>query len=65
MGATAEARLDKADRLNAKATKIRKRDPDSARELDAIARSMRKGAIKQMKRKPPKRNSLNARVLGA
>lgn len=56
MGSGVEARLDKADRLDARAAKLMKKDPDSARELKDLARLARKSAIKQMKRKPPKRN---------
>ena len=59
MGNSAEARLDKADRLDAKATKLLKKDPDSARELKDLARAARKSAIKQMKRKPPNRTKVD------
>jgi len=63
MGNSAESKLEKADRLNAAATRIRKKDPDSARELDVLARASRKTAIKQMKRRPPRRKSGEQRVL--
>ncbi len=56
MGSSVENRLDKADRLDARAAKLQKKDPDSARELKSLARAARKSAIKQMKRRPPKRN---------
>ncbi|KKL79979.1 hypothetical protein LCGC14_2009360 [marine sediment metagenome] len=63
MGNSAEDKLEKADRLNARATKIRKRDPESARDLDSLARSNRRTAIKQMRRKPPSRKQKDRVVL--
>lgn len=52
MGKSALSKLAEADDLNKTATKIRKRDGESARELDDLARRKRKSAIKQMKRRP-------------
>lgn len=64
MGRTAESKLERADFLNVKATKIRKKDAESARELDALARVQRKAAIRQLKTKPKKRNTAGRLVLG-
>ncbi|KKL76937.1 hypothetical protein LCGC14_2039910 [marine sediment metagenome] len=64
MGRSAESKLDRADFLNEKASKLRKKDPDSARELDALARASRKSAIKQLKRRPKRKGSNSAVVLG-
>lgn len=55
MGKSAESKLERADYLNKTATKIRKKDPESARSLDELARSSRKSAIKQLKRRPKRR----------
>lgn len=52
MSRTAMGKLGEADELNKTATKIRKRDPESARALDDLARGKRKSAIRQMKRRP-------------
>jgi len=52
MSRTAMGKLADADELNKTATKIRKRDPESARSLDDLARRKRKSAIRQMTRRP-------------
>lgn len=52
MGRSAMSKLDEADELTRKASKLRKKDSESARELDDLARSKRKSAIKQLKRRP-------------
>lgn len=62
MGKSAEDKLEKADRLNATASKIRKKDPQSARELDDLARVQRKSAIRQLKRRP-KRQATRSQVI--
>lgn len=56
MGKTAMSKLAEADELNKNAVRIRKRDPESARELDGLARKKRKSAIKQMNRHPKRPN---------
>lgn len=62
MSRTAMGKLGEADELNKTATKIRKRDPESARALDDLARGKRKSAIRQMKRRPKARKN-TGRVL--
>ena len=62
MGRSAMSKLSEASELNKEAGKIRKRDPESARSLDDLARIKRKSAIKQMKRRP-RRNKKATRVL--
>ena len=62
MGKTAQSKLEEADDLNKTATRIRKKDAESARALDNLARSKRKSAIKQMRRRPKKPSS-NQRVI--
>lgn len=57
MSRSAMGKLAEADELNKTAQKIRKRDSESARQLDDLARSKRKSAIKQMKRRPKKGKS--------
>lgn len=57
MGRSALSKLADADELSKRATGLRKRDPESARELDNLARSKRKSAIKQLKRRPKKRTT--------
>jgi len=54
MGKTATSKLAEADSLDATASKITKKDPESSRELHELARAKRKSAIKQLKRKPRK-----------
>lgn len=56
MGRSALSKLADASDLNKEAAKIKKRDPESARALDDLARLKRKSAIKQMKRRPKKTN---------
>jgi len=55
MGKSAESKLERADFLNKTATKIRKKDPENARSLDDLARTTRKSAIKQLRRRPKRR----------
>ena len=62
MGKSAESKLERADFLNATASKIRKKDAESARELDELARTTRKSAIRQLKRRP-KRKSTSGLVI--
>ncbi|KKL72561.1 hypothetical protein LCGC14_2083680 [marine sediment metagenome] len=62
MGRSAESKLDRADSFNKTAAKIRKKDPESARELDVLARVQRRSAIKQLKRRP-KRKSKKTRLV--
>lgn len=57
MGRTAESKLERAESFDKTATKISKRDPESARELRNLARTTRKSAIKQLKRRPKRRKS--------
>lgn len=61
MARDAMGKLREADELNKTATKIRKRDPASADELDRLARNKRKSAIKQMNRKPGARRKMVVR----
>lgn len=58
MGKSAISKLEDANSLNKEAQKIRKRDPESARSLDDLARGKRKAAIKQMKRRPKRVRTL-------
>lgn len=57
MARDAMGKLAEADDLNKTATKIRKRDPSSARKLDVLATRKRTQAIRQMGRRPGKRGS--------
>lgn len=57
MGRSALSKLADADDLNKSATRIRKRDPENARALDDLARSKRKSAIKQMRRRPKRKRT--------
>lgn len=52
MGRSALSKLTDANELSREATKLKKKDPVSSRELEDLARSKRKSAIKQMKRRP-------------
>jgi len=63
MSRTALGKLSEADELNKTATKIRKRDPESARDLDSLARAKRRSAIKQLKRRPKRRVNSSRAVL--
>jgi len=63
MSRTALGKLGEADELNKTATKIRKRDPESARSLDDLARAKRRSAIKQLKRRPKRRGSSSRAVI--
>ncbi|KKL75222.1 hypothetical protein LCGC14_2057060 [marine sediment metagenome] len=65
MGRSADSKLEHADRLNTTASKIRKKDPESARELDALARVQRKSAIRQLKRRPKSKKTGQGLVIGA
>ena len=55
MGRTATSKLERANYLDKEATKLSKRDPESADMLKTLARIERRKAIKQMKRRPRKR----------
>ncbi len=55
MGKSAESKLERADYLNSQASKIRKKDAQSARELDDLARTTRRSAIRQLKRRPKRK----------
>ncbi|KKL81200.1 hypothetical protein LCGC14_1997130 [marine sediment metagenome] len=63
MGKTAQSKLEQADDLNKTANKIRQRDPESARDLDTLARQARRAAIKQLRRKPKRPSTKNRTVL--
>jgi len=63
MARSAMGKLDEADDLNKKAAKIRKRDPESARDLDSLARTKRRSAIKQMRTRPRGRKSPGLKVV--
>ena len=63
MGASAESKLEMADRLHKKAVSIRKSDPDSADGLEAVARKKRKSAIRQLRGRPGKSKQSGRRVL--
>ncbi|MBA7686057.1 hypothetical protein ES703_94493 [subsurface metagenome] len=57
MGKSVESKLERADFLNKTATKIRKKDPENARSLDDLARTTRRTAIRQLKRRPKHRKT--------
>lgn len=57
MSKTAIGKLAEADELDKTATRIKRRDPESAQSLKDLARAKRKSAIKQMRRRPKRRNS--------
>ncbi|MBA7582727.1 hypothetical protein ES708_24664 [subsurface metagenome] len=61
MGRTATSKLERANFLDKEATKLLKRDPESADMLKNLARAERRKAIRQMKRRPKKRST---RLLG-
>lgn len=65
MGKSADSKLEHADRLNKTASSIRKKDPESARELDDLARVQRKAAIKQLKRRPKRKKTGDRLVISA
>ena len=54
MGRTATSKLERANFLDKEATKLLKRDSESADMLKNLARLERRKAIKQMKRRPKK-----------
>ena len=60
MGKSAESKLERADYLDRTASKIKQKDPENARILCELARSTRKSAIKQMKRRPKRRSKERA-----
>jgi len=60
MGKSAQSKLGEADDLDKIAGRLRKRDPESARELGGLARAKRKSAIKQLKRRPKSGRSKTA-----
>lgn len=57
MGRSALSKLADANELSREASKLNKKDPQSARELNDLARLKRRSAIKQMKRRPKARKS--------
>jgi len=57
MGRSALSKLADANEFSKEASKLRKRDPVSARELEDVARAKRKSAIRQMKRRPKKQKT--------
>ncbi|MBA7553335.1 hypothetical protein ES705_45925 [subsurface metagenome] len=57
MGRTATSKLERANFLDKEAVKLVKRDPENADKLKELARSERRKAIKQMKRRPMKRSA--------
>lgn len=61
MGKTAMSKFAEAKELDKQADGLRKRDPESAIAMDALAHGKRKSAIKQLKRRPGKRGSRKGR----
>lgn len=57
MGRSALSKLADANELSREAGKLAKKDPQSSRELNDLARAKRKSAIKQMKRRPRRKLS--------
>lgn len=57
MGRSADSKFEEADRLDKRATNVGKRDPESARQMHDLARTKRKSAIKQMRRRPGRKSS--------
>lgn len=55
MGRSAMSKLADAAELDKQSDKLKKRDPESARQLEEMARSKRRRAIRQMKQRPRKR----------
>ena len=55
MGRTATSKLERANFLDKEAAKLKTKDPESADKLKELARTERRKAIKQMKRRPKKR----------
>jgi len=51
------SKMREADELDKTATRINKRDPESSGQLKDLARSKRKSAIRQMKRRPKKKGT--------
>lgn len=64
MAKSAMGKLSEADDLNKTASKIRKRDPESARSLDELARKKRRSAIKQMNRRVGRKSRKSREVIG-
>lgn len=57
MARDAIGKLAEADELNKTATRIRKKDPASAVDLDNLARGKRRSAIKQLRRRPRRKKA--------
>ena len=57
MARDAMGKLAEADDLDRTASRIAKKDAQSARELRQLARSKRHSAIKQMRRRPKRREN--------
>ncbi len=55
MGRTAVSKLDRANFLDKEAQKLTKKDPESKRELQDLARQERTRAIKQLKTRPKRK----------
>lgn len=64
MGKSALSKLENADDLSKTASRIRKKDPDNARKLDDLAKSVRSSAIRQLRRRP-KRAPTSKLVIGS
>lgn len=52
MGRDAMSKFAEAKELDKQADSLRKRDPAAAVQMDNLARSKRRSAIKQMRRRP-------------
>ncbi|MBA7581780.1 hypothetical protein ES708_23691 [subsurface metagenome] len=57
MGRTATSKLERANFLDKEAAKLLKKDPESADKLKELARTERRKAIRQMKRRPKKKTT--------
>ena len=63
MGRTARSKLDEARQLDKDADALKKRDPEAASLMDGLARTKRRSAIRQMKRRPKRKGSGSRVVL--
>ena len=57
MGRSADSKFAEADDLDKRATNVQKRDPESSRQMHDLARSKRKSAIRQMRRRPGRKGA--------
>jgi len=55
MGRTATSKLERANFLDKEAIKLKTKDPEASDSLKSLARTERRKAIKQMKRRPKKK----------